>query len=160
MSDKFKEVDLIEVVNNLKHDGYTIVKKFITPTILTNINNVLLDNFDYNSAKKYVGFKMGNLAIHECYLHQIIYDELYHLISFLKNEFNYSYITAGGNLNLPNSKNQKFHFDNLESNLTINIPLVDVTQENGPLSIVGTPTSKKITTVMFFKDKLYKKKNI
>ena len=40
---------------------------------------------------------MGNLAINECYLHQKIYNELIDLIDFLKDKFNYSYITSGGN---------------------------------------------------------------
>jgi hypothetical protein len=101
---------------------------------------------------------MGNLAINECYIHQKIYQELIDLIVFLKKRFNYSVITAGGNLNLPKSKEQKLHIDDKNSNLAINVPLVDVTMENGPLAIVGTSQKKIYKTAMFMSNRLYRKK--
>lgn len=162
MSHKLNNLNYNKIAYDLEQNGYVVIKDYINPNILANTNKTLMDNFDYDYEKKrkYAGFKMENLAINECYLHQKIYNELIDLIDFLKNRFNYSYITSGGNLNLPQSRGQKFHIDNKEGNLSINIPLIKVTKENGPLVIIGTHYQKLHTTASFMTNRLFRKKKI
>ena len=147
-----------EVINGLRSNGFVVVNGLVNQGLLSETNDILNKSFDYSleQRKGYAGFTMGNLAIRECYLHQKIFDELHSTIKILSDEFDFCFITGGGNYNLPNSRQQKFHFDNLLSNLTINIPLVPVTMNNGPMKIVGNPGLERYTTAEFFIRRLFK----
>jgi len=139
----------------LLDQGHIVIKDFFPPTMLDQINSLFIKEVDVENMRsmQLPGFKMGNLAINSCYLHCKMWGFLIDsgLIGDLQGRFpNYRYVSFGGNLNLPASRRQRLHIDSVERNLTINVPLVDVTKNNGAVSIIDTNYVKPHSTLDIF----------
>lgn len=155
-------IDKNKFFNELNEVGYITINNLMSSSSLDYVNKVLHENLKLEELhrKKIPGLSMGNLAIKSCFLHQKLWDEIKDngLIDFLSEHFSeHKYVSFGGNLNLPGSKKQRLHIDTGDDNLTINIPLVDVTVENGAVSVVDTNMSNPPNTLELFRKKLYKK---
>lgn len=147
--------------NELNKFGYVTISNLMDSASLDYANTVLQEklNVEELQREKIPGLSMGNLAIKSCFLHQKLWEEMKDkgLIDLLTQHFsNHKYVSFGGNLNLPGSKKQRLHVDTTDDNLTINISLVDVTVENGAVSVVDTNMLKPHTTLEMFRKKLYK----
>ncbi len=142
-------------------EGNMVIEDLIDHALLTEVNNLLLQDLDLEKlqSRNLPGFKMGNLAIDSCDLHIKIWDELKKtgLIEALTKQFEkYRYVSFGGNLNLPGSKTQRHHIDSVIPHLTINVPLVNVSEINGAVSVVDTNYLSPVSTFTFFKERLYR----
>ena len=147
--------------NELNKFGYVTINSLMDSASLDYANKALHKKFNFKELqkKKIPGLSMGNLAIKSCFLHQKLWEEMKDngLIDLVSQHFSdHKYVSFGGNLNLPGSRKQRLHIDSDEDNLTINIPLVDVTVENGAVSVVDTNMLKPHTTLEIFRKKLYK----
>ena len=142
-------------------EGNMVIEGLLDHALLTEVNNLLLRDLDIEKlqSRNLPGFKMGNLAIDSCDLHMGIWDELKKtgVIEALTKRFEeYRYVSFGGNLNLPGSKTQRHHIDSVTPHLTINVPLVSVSEVNGAVSVVDTNYLSPVSTFAFFKDRLHR----
>ena len=154
-------IDKNKFFDELNKVGYVTINNLMSSTSLDYVNEVLHKNLNVEELqrKKISGLSMGNLAIKSCFLHQKLWEEMKDngLIDLVSQHFSeHKYVSFGGNLNLPGSKKQRLHIDSDDDNLTINVPLVDVTVENGAVSVVDTNMLKPHTTLEIFRKKLYK----
>tara|TARA_Y200000002_G_scaffold361148_1_gene346978 strand:- start:77 stop:907 length:831 start_codon:yes stop_codon:yes gene_type:complete len=156
-----KYIDHKDSLHQLVTEGNIIIKDLIDHSLLSDANHLLEKELDISAlkSKNLPGFKMGNLAIDSCYIHNKIWNELKNtrLIEALTEQFpEYRYVSFGGNLNLPGSKKQRYHIDSNEAHLTINVPLIKVTKSNGAVSVVNTNYLNPASTFTFFKGNLKK----
>ncbi len=150
-------------LNKLISNGYMNIKGLIDTSIISATNDLLTQKLNIDDLKKLPGFKMGNLAIDSCYIHNQLWTALKDsgLIKSIVNQFGeYKYVSFGGNLNLPKSKKQRLHVDSVIPNLTINIPLVDVFEANGAMSVIDGDLYNPYSTLEFFKKRLYTKSKL
>jgi hypothetical protein len=146
--------------DSLEETGSLVIPGFIDPEELNKVNKALLSCLDATDlkSKNLPGLKMGNLAINSCYLHQHLWELLKDsgLIGAIVGHFEtYKYVSFGGNLNLPGSRRQRLHIDSRTPNLTVNIPLVDVTEKNGAVSIIDTPLNQTHSTLDVLRGRLF-----
>tara|TARA_B100000287_G_scaffold397079_1_gene413295 strand:- start:51 stop:827 length:777 start_codon:yes stop_codon:yes gene_type:complete len=145
-------------LDKLIENSFLCIEDLVAQDILDYTNNILLNEIDTKNEdiKRLHGYRMGNLAIKSSYLHNNIWSELIHtgLIDKITSKFpKLKYVSFGGNLNLPESKKQRIHRDTREPNLIINVPLIDVNELHGPVSIISSHFKKTLKTKdIFFKN--------
>lgn len=128
------DIDFLKITDELKSD--------------INFNY----NKNYSNLKKLGGFKSGNLNfISKLHSNKIIKllnkNNFKNYFNFITNDDIQNYkIILGGNLNLPNSKNQFFHTDgNWNPRMIIvNIATSDIDLKNGPTEIIESSHKKNI----------------
>jgi len=106
---------------------------------LNEINNCLISQ--QKNFRSLGGFIAGHLNFYESKVTKKIYHELINeeLLICIKKYLNTSFlnIRANSNLNFPNSSFQHWHFDGQYENnfLILNIPIIPITNTNGPTQI-------------------------
>lgn len=143
---------------SLESRGAVKVENIIDTNILNSINCDLIKNLNNFNLKNIPGSLMGNLNIQSCHIHTILWKELIKspLIQKLIN-YNkaYKYVDFGGNVNLSGSKKQRLHVDGWGDNIILNVPLVNVSEFNGPISLIHSNYDDKYDTYDIFAKSIY-----
>lgn len=135
-----KKINFENCFLELEKRGAVVIKNYLPKVLLEGISDKIQSKFEY-WLERPPGVKAGNIGIKKSWPHDVILKELFNtdLMFELNKRFpEHRYFSFGGNIALPKCELQRFHKDTNLPNIVINIPLIDVTEENGPLEILET----------------------